>query len=220
MPLGPSDTEAAEASPCRPAWVPQSYHEPLLVSQLQAARSATLRFGTRLIGLEALRCARAWPYVLKQPDVDGAVLARRGREDRWGLSRERPRGAAGMEDLPPGDLVTLIRTATGVPDLDLTVERLSRFSFVAQIAEHYRRGNVFLIGDAAHRMTPRGGTGMNTGIQDGFDIAWKLAWALRGWAGPELLDSYETERRLHRGHDRMGRAAEGSCPRHRDGRGP
>ncbi|MET0513090.1 MAG: FAD-dependent monooxygenase, partial [Thermoleophilaceae bacterium] len=48
---------------------------------------------------------------------------------------------------------------------------------------------------AAHRVTPRGGTGMNTAIHDGYDLGWKLAWVLRGWAGPELLDSYEGERR-------------------------
>jgi putative polyketide hydroxylase len=44
-------------------------------------------------------------------------------------------------------------------------------------------------------MTPRGGTGMNTAIQDSFDLGWKLAWVLRGWAPPSLLDTYETERR-------------------------
>ena len=44
-------------------------------------------------------------------------------------------------------------------------------------------------------MTPRGGTGMNTAIQDAFDLGWKLAWVLRGWASPDLLASYETERR-------------------------
>jgi hypothetical protein len=133
--------------------------------------------------------------VLTHPDLGGAVLARRGRGDLWGLSRERPIGQPGFEQLATDDLLALIRTGTGVPDLDITVERINRFSFAAQIAERYRAGNVFLVGDAAHRMTPRGGTGMNTGIQDAFDIGWKLGWVLRGWAGPALLDSYEAERR-------------------------
>jgi putative polyketide hydroxylase len=133
-------------------------------------------------------------YVLKHPSVDGAVLARRGRMDRWSLSRERVPASAGLDDMSEADLVALIRTATGVPDLDVRVERTSRFTFAAQLAQQYRRGNVFLVGDAAHRLTPRGGTGMNTGIQDGFDIAWKPAWVLRGWAQPQLLDSYERER--------------------------
>jgi putative polyketide hydroxylase len=100
-----------------------------------------------------------------------------------------------MDKLSDADLVAMIRTATGVGDLDVTVERLSSFAFAAQIAERYRRDRIFLIGDAAHRMTPRGGTGMNTGIQDAFDVGWKLAWVLKGWGPPELLDTYEKERR-------------------------
>jgi hypothetical protein len=54
---------------------------------------------------------------------------------------------------------------------------------------------VFLAGDAAHRVTPRGGTGLNMAIHGGFDLGWKLAWVLRGWASDRLLDSYEAERR-------------------------
>jgi hypothetical protein len=72
---------------------------------------------------------------------------------------------------------------------------VSSFTFAAQIADRYRERFGFLVGDAAHRMTPRGGTGMNTAIQDAYDLGWKLAWVLRGWAEPELLDSYEAERR-------------------------
>ena len=92
-------------------------------------------------------------------------------------------------------LVELIATAVGTPSLRPAIERVSTFSFAAQIAERYRDGRCFLAGDAAHRMTPRAGTGMNTAIQDAYDLAWKLAWLLHGWAGPELLDSFETERR-------------------------
>jgi hypothetical protein len=88
-----------------------------------------------------------------------------------------------------------IRRAAGVPALDPVIERVGRFSFAAKVASRYRQGDVFLIGDAAHRITPRGGTGMNTAIQDGHDLGWKLAWVLKGWAAPRLLDSYEEERR-------------------------
>ena len=73
--------------------------------------------------------------------------------------------------------------------------KLGAFAFAAQVAERFRDGSAFLVGDAAHRVTPRGGTGMNTAIHDGWDIGWKLAWVLRAWADPALLDSYEAERR-------------------------
>jgi FAD binding domain len=75
------------------------------------------------------------------------------------------------------------------------IDGVSTFSFAAQLAERYRSGRVFLVGDAAHRMTPRGGTGMNTAIHDAYDLGWKLAWTLRGWAPSALLDTYEAMRR-------------------------
>ena len=62
------------------------------------------------------------------------------------------------------------------------------------MAERYRRGRVFLAGDAAHEMPPTGGFGLNTGVQDVHNLAWKLAAVLHGWAGPSLLDTYDAER--------------------------
>ena len=92
-------------------------------------------------------------------------------------------------------LAELIRLGAGVPELEPQIERIGAFSFAAQIADDFRQESAFLIGDAAHRVTPRGGTGMNSAIHDGFDLGWKLGWVLRGWADPVLLDSYERERR-------------------------
>jgi len=63
------------------------------------------------------------------------------------------------------------------------------------LADRYRAGRVFLAGDAVHLVIPAGGLGMNTGVGDAFDLSWKLAGTLEGWGGPELLDSYEIERR-------------------------
>jgi hypothetical protein len=63
------------------------------------------------------------------------------------------------------------------------------------VAERYRRGRIMLAGDAAHIWIPIAGFGMNAGIQDATDLAWKLAAIHHGWAGAELLDSYERERR-------------------------
>ena len=63
------------------------------------------------------------------------------------------------------------------------------------LAERYRDRNVFLVGDACHLHSPFGGHGMNLGVGDSVDLGWKLAASLQGWAGPNLLDSYELERR-------------------------
>jgi putative polyketide hydroxylase len=133
-------------------------------------------------------------YSVTRPDDMGIFLPA-GPGDRWlyGLL---------LEDGPerPGDFTEEVVTrrilvGAGVADLRPQIERIGAFSFVAQVAEAFRSGSAFLVGDAAHRATPRGGTGLNTAIHDGHDLAWKLAWVLRGWSGAELLDSYEAERR-------------------------
>ncbi|MFE5539894.1 FAD-dependent monooxygenase [Streptomyces sp. NPDC056492] len=70
----------------------------------------------------------------------------------------------------------------------------SRFSDASRQLEHYRHGHVFFAGDAAHIHSPAGGQGLNLGVQDAFNLGWKLAAVLRGEAGEELLDTYQTER--------------------------
>ena len=96
--------------------------------------------------------------------------------------------------ITPDTAATLIREATGI---DLPYEILSSDEWVASslIADRYRKGRVFLIGDACHLHPPFGGYGMNMGVADGVDLGWKLAATLQGWGGPALLDSYEIERR-------------------------
>ncbi|MFD2473317.1 FAD-dependent monooxygenase [Amycolatopsis silviterrae] len=72
---------------------------------------------------------------------------------------------------------------------------LSRFGDATRLADRYRAGRVLLAGDAAHIHPPTGGQGLNLGVQDAFNLGWKLAAQLRGWAPGSLLDTYETERR-------------------------
>ncbi|MGW3795836.1 FAD-dependent monooxygenase, partial [Micromonospora arida] len=71
---------------------------------------------------------------------------------------------------------------------------LSRFGDATRLAERYRVGRVLLAGDAAHIHPPTGGQGLNLGIQDAFNLGWKLAAELNGWAPDGLLDSYHSER--------------------------
>lgn len=131
--------------------------------------------------------------IVTHPDAPGVFVVR-GRHDRWGFAREVRQSQERLDELPEQRLTELITAAAGTA-VQPRIERVSNFRFAAQIADRYRDRHCFLVGDAAHRMTPRGGTGMNTAIQDAYDVAWKLAWVLRGWARPELLDGYEDERR-------------------------
>src|SRR3954447_4759416 len=129
-------------------------------------------------------------YSVNHPDAAGVFLPA-GRGDRW-LYGSASMDTNGAND---GHAADLIRLGAGVPDLPVRIEGARAFSAAAQLAECFPCGPVFLAGDAAHRVTPRGGTGLNLALHDGHDLGWKLAWALRGWAGDELLDSYEAERR-------------------------
>src|SRR5439155_12250349 len=71
---------------------------------------------------------------------------------------------------------------------------LSRFGDATRLAERYRVGRVLLAGDAAHIHPPTGGQGLNLGVQDAFNLGWKLAAQIRGWAPETLLDTYQAER--------------------------
>jgi putative polyketide hydroxylase len=137
-------------------------------------------------------------YTVDHPDGAGTFLPA-GRGDRWGYgTRVDPQDVGGYT---PERFVRRIRAGAGISDLNVSIEGTGAFTFAAQLADRFRAGNVFLAGDAAHRVTPRGGTGMNTAIRGGHDLGWKLGWVLRGWAGPELLDTYEAERRPIAAHN-------------------
>jgi 2-polyprenyl-6-methoxyphenol hydroxylase-like FAD-dependent oxidoreductase len=82
-----------------------------------------------------------------------------------------------------------------VADLAVEVDRIGSFSSAAQVADRFRAGPVFLAGDAAHRVTPRGGTGMNTALQSGYDLGGSSAgWSAAG-RRPTFWNTYEAERR-------------------------
>jgi putative polyketide hydroxylase len=154
----------------------------------------TVQFTAPLGDVVAAHQQRYGLNIITHPDAAG-VLIPHGPRDHWRFTWEWRPGQARLVDLPEAHLARTIATAVGVPHLQPHVERVGAFSFAAQIAERYRERRAFLMGDAAHRMTPRGGTGMNTAIHDAYDLGWKVAWVLRGWAEPSLLETYEAERR-------------------------
>ncbi|HEX6461386.1 MAG TPA: FAD-dependent monooxygenase [Thermoleophilaceae bacterium] len=88
----------------------------------------------------------------------------------------------------------LLRASIGVPDIDVEVLDIAPWKAIADNAATFQSGRVLLAGDAAHTMPPNGGFGGNTGVQDAFNLAWKIAHVLRGEAGPELVDTYDAER--------------------------
>jgi 2-polyprenyl-6-methoxyphenol hydroxylase-like FAD-dependent oxidoreductase len=89
----------------------------------------------------------------------------------------------------------LLRAAIGVPGMPLVIKDIATWQAVADVADRYSGGRVFLAGDAAHVVPPNGGFGGNTGVHDAHNLAWKLALVLNGAAGPGLLATYDAERR-------------------------
>ena len=104
------------------------------------------------------------------------------------------RRPSGPSDFTPDRCIELIRTAIGDPAVEVRLLTRMPFTMAAEVASSFRAGNGFLVGDAAHRMTPAGALGMNTAIQSAHNLGWKLAWVANGWAGDALLDSYHAER--------------------------
>ena len=89
----------------------------------------------------------------------------------------------------------LLRAAIGVPGMPLVIEDIATWQAVADVADRYCDGRIFLAGDAAHVVPPNGGFGGNTGVHDAHNLAWKLAHVVHGTAGPGLLATYDAERR-------------------------
>ena len=126
---------------------------------------------------------------ISEDGIWGQLSAINGR-DLWRamLLRGRERRASG-EEIREG-----IRRIVG-RDFDYEILSVMHWARRELIASSYRTGRAFLAGDAAHAMPPTGGFGMNTGIKDAVDLAWKLDAILKGWGGEALLDSYTSERR-------------------------
>jgi 2-polyprenyl-6-methoxyphenol hydroxylase-like FAD-dependent oxidoreductase len=112
------------------------------------------------------------------------------------LNEDGTRNRDLWDDTSDERCVALVQEALGAPpDLPIEIENVQRWDACAEWAERFQAGRVFIVGDAAHNMPPTGGFGGNTGVQDGHNLAWKLALVLEGLAGDGLLSTYEAERR-------------------------
>ncbi len=136
---------------------------------------------------------RAWMYWAVNPDphTRGVLIALNGTDEFMMLIKPQ----RGWTDVDTGEVVGWVQQSIGA---DIPVEILGYYPWSAGqalVAERYKAGRIMIAGDAAHVFTPTGGFGMNTGIDDSVNLAWKLAAMLQGWGGAQLLDSYQTERK-------------------------
>ena len=172
--------------------------------------SSTVRqaLGIKMLGKPALthttnaifRCKNFWDlhdkkkgyrFIFIGPEGTWSTLVAIDGHDRYRFSVV---GDENRRTLSEDEVRALIVRAMGK---DFDFEILSIMPWVRRelLAENYGRGRVYITGDAAHLNSPTGAFGMNTGMQDSVDLGWKLAAMIQGWGGPDLLASYEAERR-------------------------
>jgi 2-polyprenyl-6-methoxyphenol hydroxylase-like FAD-dependent oxidoreductase len=155
---------------------------------LEGQASVQQRFMTHFRS-EARDVLAPWGVAWHYQSLRGTLIAQNDR-DTWTLQTRWP------DDVPPSgiDPGALLRAFAG-RDFDHEILVANRWTSHLLVAQSYQNGGVFLAGDAAHQYIPTGGYGMNTGIGDACDLGWKLAAVVHGFASPDLLASYENERR-------------------------
>jgi len=139
--------------------------------------------------LDKAGCNPAWMYWILNPRQLGAVIALDGT-DEWVVNAF----FSTPQDEATFDWNAAIRRCIG-SDVDFSIHTQKPWVGRRLLADKFSVGNVFLLGDAAHNWIPMAGYGMNAGIADAANLAWKLAAVINGWADPGLLPTFEAERR-------------------------
>jgi len=132
-----------------------------------------------------------WQYSIINHRVRSNVVTLDGKEHFVFSTRLKPLEGETEKDA----ILRQLELSIGA---DIRTEYISHFLWTAGqalVADSYGQGRVVMAGDAVHLFTPQGGFGMNTGVDDAANLAWKLAALVEGWGGPQLLKSYEIERR-------------------------
>ncbi|HZA17027.1 MAG TPA: FAD-dependent monooxygenase [Pseudonocardiaceae bacterium] len=144
--------------------------------------------------LSELMSRRAILWFIVNPTVGVTVLVPTAEPGRWGIGVQYDPAQKSPADFTTDRCVTLIHAALGESGIPIKIEDITFWEQGVAVADRFRSGCVFLVGDSAHVWSPTGGIGANTGVQDAHNLAWKLAAVIGGWAAPSLLDSYEAER--------------------------
>jgi 2-polyprenyl-6-methoxyphenol hydroxylase-like FAD-dependent oxidoreductase len=139
---------------------------------------------------DILKHRKSWMYNVVASDLRMLLISLDGADEFVLMTKaEQP------ESVPSDDaIVRTVQRGVGLPVPVTVLAHRAWTGGVALVAERFAVGRVFLVGDACHLFSPTGGFGMNTGIDGAANLAWKLAAAVQGWAGRELLGSYERER--------------------------
>jgi 2-polyprenyl-6-methoxyphenol hydroxylase-like FAD-dependent oxidoreductase len=164
------------------------------------ASTVRRKLGIRLQGRGAIR--ELVQVIFGSEDLYERIVTGKGRHYQFADAAGSSMVAQGTRKeftlhttLPPDtDFRPVIRDLIGF-SCDIEIRHVIPWRHNLLVAERYRDGRVFLAGDAVHLVIPSGGLGMNTGVGDAFDLAWKLAGTINGWGGSGLLDGYEQERR-------------------------
>jgi putative polyketide hydroxylase len=131
---------------------------------------------------------------VRNPGARG-LLAKLPQPNMWKFEASHPPPETpSPSDCTPDRCREVVRKAIGVEELEVEIIRAAPWSYAARCAERYVEGRVFLAGDAAHEMPVAGGFGMNIGIQEAHNLAWKMSAVIKGFANPELLETYAAER--------------------------
>ena len=139
-----------------------------------------------------------WEGVHQVCDIRRAATYMRIGECRYRWEFQLVEGERAEDYSRITDVHTLIRPWTGtIPAQDLRLVRTTGYTFKAQLADTWRRGSLFLLGDAAHLTPPFIGQGMGAGLRDAHNLAWKLAGVMEGELPRSVLDTYEVERKPH-----------------------
>ncbi len=134
-------------------------------------------------------------FMFTRPDVRGVFILSKDSHQKWLIGiRLDPSRHLTKELFTDAFCIDYVKKILNDPAVEVRLINKAFWTMAALIAKEYRVGRIFLAGDAAHCLPPTGGFGMNTGIQDVHNLAWKLAMVIKGQAKDSLLDTYYTER--------------------------